>query len=96
MSLALALGAGACYAGSAACAVALLVTRRRASAEAAPSGFLHVSEIEAVEPYEPYESGDVDAAEFHYCPAEFRVTAHAVQADGTLRCWHCDPIEGEA
>ncbi|MER5699656.1 hypothetical protein ACWDBO_37415 [Streptomyces mirabilis] len=50
-----------------------------------------------VEPCREFETGEADAVEFLYCPDEFRVTAHAVQVDGSRRCWHCTPTaQGEA
>ncbi|WP_328434506.1 hypothetical protein [Streptomyces sp. NBC_00425] len=96
------IGVGACYAGSGALALAALRSGRAGVPAGAPARRLHVSEVEQVpvspgtgrleviDSYAPY-----DTAEYHYCPAEFRVTAHAVQADGTLSCWHCEPL-GEA
>ncbi|MGW2075062.1 hypothetical protein ACWCPK_42750 [Streptomyces sp. NPDC001953] len=44
----------------------------------------------ALQPFAAFDAGQADAAEFHHCPAENRVTAHAVRADGTRRCWDCD------
>ncbi|MCX4609497.1 hypothetical protein [Streptomyces mirabilis] len=101
-------GTAACFTGCGALALAALRYGRRATAlEGAPAARLHVSDVapvpvspgtgvlEAAEPYGAFVAGQADAAEFHYCPAEFRVTAHAVHADGTRHCWHCGPTQGE-
>ncbi|MFD0209195.1 hypothetical protein ACFVH9_08655 [Streptomyces hirsutus] len=99
-------GAGACFAGSGALAlVTIRRARRSAALEAAVPARLHVDDVQhgpaspgtgGLEAFGPYEAGDADAVDFHYCPTEARVTAHAVHADGVRRCWHCEPIEGDA
>lgn len=96
-------GVGACVSGSGALAVDLLLSGRRTAAVGVPASHIHVSEVEEVPalpgtgvleaaPYAPYED---DTAEFLYCPAEFRVTGHAVCADGARRCWRCGPVQGD-
>ncbi|MDQ1018801.1 hypothetical protein [Streptomyces afghaniensis] len=102
-------GTAACFAGCGALALAAQWCGRRAAAlDAAEPARLHVSEIEpspfpsgtggleAVEPYAAFDAGEADALEFQYCPQELRVTAHAVDALGARRCWHCCPTQGEA
>ncbi|MFF5968160.1 hypothetical protein ACFY64_31455 [Streptomyces collinus] len=81
--------------------------RRAAAIQAAEPAHIHVSDVEpaphslgtgrleVVDSYTAFESGWLDTAEFHYCPEEMRVVAHAVDADGVRRCWNCEP-QGEA
>ncbi|MGW2951603.1 hypothetical protein [Streptomyces eurythermus] len=101
-------GTAACFVG---CGGLLLAAqrcgRRAAAVEAARPPGLLIPEAEEVpvspgtgaledfEPFSAFEAGEVETAEFHYCPAELRVTAHAVHADGSRRCWHCTS-QGEA
>ncbi|MGJ3559012.1 hypothetical protein ACR6C2_08535 [Streptomyces sp. INA 01156] len=100
--------AGACFAGSGALALAVMRYGRRAAAlEAAGPARLHVGDgqhgsaspdtggLEA-DPFSPYEDGDADTAEFHYCPYESQVTAHAVHTDGVRHCWNCAADQEEA
>lgn len=38
---------------------------------------------------------DTEAGEFRYCPEELRTTYHAIQDNGSTRCWTCN-TESEA
>jgi len=85
-------GAGA-LAGSGAFALgALRRARSTAKAGIAPAARrLEIPALEAAGLYDGYGAHDV---EYHYCPAEFRVTPHLPWGDGKARCWHCP--EGDA
>ncbi|GGQ49525.1 hypothetical protein GCM10010250_21300 [Streptomyces althioticus] len=86
--------AAACFAGGG--ALALVAIRGGLQARARTDVQPHTEPRPArLEVFGPYEAGEAEGAEFHYCHTEMRVTAHAVGADGVRRCWHCPP-QGEA
>jgi hypothetical protein len=102
-------GTAGCLAACGALALAAQWRGRRAAApQAGQPAHFHVSGVEPVpylpgtgaledvEPYEAFDAYQADAVEIHYCLNELRMTAHAVQADGVRRCWHCVAAEGEA
>ncbi|MEV5930078.1 hypothetical protein ACPCSG_23940 [Streptomyces cellulosae] len=84
--------AAACFAGGGALAALAIrdSLRLRACADVQPQPEPQAGHLEV---FGPYEAGEAEGAEFHYCQTEMRVTAHAVGADGARRCWHCPPGE---
>lgn len=100
----LAVGVGACFAGSYALALAGLRAGPRRTPPVCAGGVrLHVSAVEDVPATPPGGWGETaflgcDAAEldltYLYCPRELRVAPHVLLDDGSLPCWRCP--EGDA